>query len=113
MMGFEKSQTEVTVVDHESPSMPPPTRPMVHLPRAHRIFANVFKPEAGIRDYKVTGVQTCALPISTAMTMFQVTAVVSTTVTILVAPFFIAVVALLYAFAVRRPLGLPPPALPT
>jgi ubiquinone biosynthesis protein len=38
--------------------------------------------------------------------MFQVTAVVSTTVTILVAPFFIAVVALLYAFAVRRLLGL-------
>jgi ubiquinone biosynthesis protein len=40
------------------------------------------------------------------MTMFQVTAVVSTTVTILVAPFFIAVAALLYAFAVRRLLGL-------
>lgn len=37
--------------------------------------------------------------------MFHVTAV-STTVTILVAPFFIAVAALLYAFAVRRLLGL-------
>lgn len=37
------------------------------------------------------------------MTMFQVTAVVPATVTILVAPFFIAVAALLYAFAVRRP----------
>jgi ubiquinone biosynthesis protein len=40
------------------------------------------------------------------MTMLPVTAVVSTTVTILVAPFFIAVAALLYAFAVRRLLGL-------
>ena len=39
------------------------------------------------------------------MAMFHVTAV-STTVTILVAPFFIAVAALLYAFAVRRLLGL-------
>ena len=38
--------------------------------------------------------------------MFQVTADVSTTVTILVAPLFIAVAALLYAFAVRRLLGL-------
>ena len=38
--------------------------------------------------------------------MFQVTAAVSTTVTILVAPIFIAVAALLYAFAVRRLLGL-------
>ncbi len=37
--------------------------------------------------------------------MFHVTAV-STAVTILVAPFFIAVAALLYAFAVRRLLGL-------
>ncbi len=39
------------------------------------------------------------------MAMFHVTAV-STAVTILVAPFFIAVAALLYAFAVRRLLGL-------
>jgi hypothetical protein len=40
-----------------------------------------------------------------AMAAFQVTAAVSTTGTILVAPFFIAA-ALLYAFAVRRLLGL-------
>ncbi len=38
--------------------------------------------------------------------MFQVTAAVSTTVTVLVAPLFIAAAALLYAFAVRRLLGL-------
>jgi hypothetical protein len=48
----------------------------------------------------------CSLSVFEAMTVFQVTAVVSTTVTILVAPFFIAVAALLYAFAVRRLLGL-------
>src|SRR5256885_12559640 len=30
-----------------------------------------FQAEDGIRDYKVTGVQTCALPISTSATMAQ------------------------------------------
>src|SRR5256885_10941019 len=34
-----------------------------HTPTAIIIFVFLFKAEDGIRDYKVTGVQTCALPI--------------------------------------------------
>ena len=33
------------------------------------VFFFFFQAEDGIRDYKVTGVQTCALPISLAMAM--------------------------------------------
>src|SRR5205807_5451418 len=35
------------------------------------LFFFFFQAEDGIRDYKVTGVQTCALPISSAATMSQ------------------------------------------
>src|SRR5256885_9339361 len=31
--------------------------------KAHSLFCFFFQAEDGIRDYKVTGVQTCALPI--------------------------------------------------
>src|SRR5256885_5519818 len=34
-----------------------------------RLLCFFFQAEDGIRDYKVTGVQTCALPISPAITM--------------------------------------------
>ena len=34
-----------------------------------------FQAEDGIRDYKVTGVQTCALPISSTFTPFIIPAV--------------------------------------
>src|SRR5256885_3517297 len=34
--------------------------------RRHRLCCFFFQAEDGIRDYKVTGVQTCALPISSA-----------------------------------------------
>src|SRR5256885_7338717 len=36
-------------------------------PTAHGIGVFFFQAEDGIRDYKVTGVQTCALPISVAI----------------------------------------------
>src|SRR5256885_3493463 len=45
---------------------------------AHRLCAFIFffQAEDGIRDYKVTGVQTCALPISSAyVNSFSVIAV--------------------------------------
>src|SRR5256885_8233555 len=35
----------------------------------HRLYIFFFQAEDGIRDYKVTGVQTCALPISAISTM--------------------------------------------
>src|SRR2546426_7207212 len=35
-----------------------------HVTRTHCICFFFFQAEDGIRDYKVTGVQTCALPIS-------------------------------------------------
>src|SRR6266850_2055107 len=38
----------------------------MRVPRKGRIFVFFFQAEDGIRDYKVTGVQTCALPISFA-----------------------------------------------
>src|SRR6266446_1251840 len=37
--------------------------PIVGLPLAADVYGLFFLAEAGIRDYKVTGVQTCALPI--------------------------------------------------
>src|SRR5688500_19145288 len=37
-------------------------------------FCFVFRAEDGIRDYKVTGVQTCALPISRCMEVGAATA---------------------------------------
>src|SRR5256885_5416900 len=36
---------------------------MVVMERSRRFFFFFFQAEDGIRDYKVTGVQTCALPI--------------------------------------------------
>ena len=36
-------------------------------------FIIFFQAEDGIRDYKVTGVQTCALPISTALSIALLT----------------------------------------
>src|SRR5256885_16906622 len=40
-------------------------------------FFFFFQAEDGIRDYKVTGVQTCALPISTVMLILAVTVVLN------------------------------------
>ena len=34
------------------------------------LFVFFFQAEDGIRDYKVTGVQTCALPISIALSCY-------------------------------------------
>src|SRR5256885_12350535 len=45
---------------------PPPTAPPVHVSSRTSFF---FQAEDGIRDYKVTGVQTCALPISALQTL--------------------------------------------
>src|SRR5256885_9804007 len=38
--------------------------PLVHQRRVRQVYCFFFQAEDGIRDYKVTGVQTCALPIS-------------------------------------------------
>ena len=56
-------------------------------------FCFFFQAEDGIRDYKVTGVQTCALPILVAVAVVVVAVVVVVVVAVVVAVAVVAVVA--------------------
>src|SRR5256885_5271003 len=54
--------------------------------RPPRLLVFFFQAEDGIRDYKVTGVQTCALPISPTVTGFSGAKVMCSSETIITMP---------------------------